>query len=647
MSPPSPPAAPRAGPPRCPPGAGTRLCTRLLFLRTRPMPSPHCRVTPVQDRLEELQCPCLSPLLGNPREAGTAGMFLPAPASADKQSQRCCWPVGCHLGRWHQSRKDGGPAVCGDRERHSASARGDADAPPLPYTPPNKPMSARAPSPEPAGGMCRIKPLILLPFNPPCAAAAPTSSRSPPYLIKVSAAAPQECRPGYCIPRSTRQPLHPRSCPFDPAALPVSGAGKEKNQQSRSAGSQTASGGAGTPAEGGRRPAMVPRVARAARADSSGVTGAAAAVPERFLVRVPPAEPAGQAALATGPPGQAGLGVARGKTIISVIPGGGTAQRRVGRGTAGPGQSGRPSPSWMRPVGVGHAGKGRCMGGHFWGIWLGRVSELKHLCLHALAPVAVASLGGSQAWKGTFTPRWPKVTPKEGDRHQQPQNSRQVTMKCVGSWQQKRWGIPVSRCQAGWWPCWHPSLCASHRETLVATAWGPAWPQSRSVTRTAAPEDKQNKGSQTPPQPSPPLKGVVVDTAASSSHLCLTPTGEPSHHICQDRASMGWAQDYAGPVWVWTPSAGRVLHCHLAMLDGAMLHVSPKHIPPLARDGCSTRPGFQGQTPAHPKAKHAAGTGKREPSANPCPSPPQWHYPSPAEALHQPRQGPAGCPWLS
>lgn len=97
-----------------------------------------------------------------------------------------------------------------------------------------------------------------------------------------------------------------RSCPFDPAALPISGAGKEKNQQSRFAGSQTASGGAGTPAEGGRRPAMVPRVARAARADSSGVTGAAAAVPERFLVRVPPAEPAGQAALASGPPGEAG-----------------------------------------------------------------------------------------------------------------------------------------------------------------------------------------------------------------------------------------------------------------------------------------------------------------------------------------------------
>lgn len=94
-----------------------------------------------------------------------------------------------------------------------------------------------------------------------------------------------------------------RSCPFDPAALPISGAGKEKNQQSRFAGSQTASGGAGTPAEGGRRPARVPRVARAARADSSGVTGAAAAVPERFLV---PAEPAGQAALASGTPGEAG-----------------------------------------------------------------------------------------------------------------------------------------------------------------------------------------------------------------------------------------------------------------------------------------------------------------------------------------------------
>lgn len=85
-----------------------------------------------------------------------------------------------------------------------------------------------------------------------------------------------------------------RSCPFDPAALLNSGAGKEKNQQSRFAGSQTASGGAGTPAEGGRRAAEVPRVARAARADSSGVTGAAAAVPERFLVP----RPAGRASRA-------------------------------------------------------------------------------------------------------------------------------------------------------------------------------------------------------------------------------------------------------------------------------------------------------------------------------------------------------------
>lgn len=134
-------------------GDDALLCTRLLFLRTRPMPSLRCRVTPVQDRLEGLESPCLSSLLGDLREAGTAGMFLPAPASADKQSQRCCWPVGCHLGRWHQSRKDGGPALCGDRDEHSAPARRDADAAPPPYTPQNKPMSARAPSREPAGGM--------------------------------------------------------------------------------------------------------------------------------------------------------------------------------------------------------------------------------------------------------------------------------------------------------------------------------------------------------------------------------------------------------------------------------------------------------------------------------------------------------------
>lgn len=45
-----------------------------------------------------------------------------------------------------------------------------------------------------------------------------------------------------------------------------------------------------------------------------------------------------------------------------------------------------------------------------------------------------------------------------------------------------------------------------------------------------------------------------MDTAASSSHLCLTPAGEPSRHICWDRASMGWAQDHAGLVWVWSAS---------------------------------------------------------------------------------------------
>lgn len=195
-------------------GDDALLCTRLLFLRTRPMPSLRCRVTPVQDRLEGLESPCLSPLLGDLREAGTAGMFLPAPASADKQSQRCCWPVGCHLGRWHQSRKDGGPALCGDRDEHGAPARRDADAALPPLTPLKTSRCQHVPPPASQPGGCRIKPLILLPFNPPCAAAAPTSSRSPPYLIKVSAAAPQECRPGYCIPRSTHQPLHPAPAPL-------------------------------------------------------------------------------------------------------------------------------------------------------------------------------------------------------------------------------------------------------------------------------------------------------------------------------------------------------------------------------------------------------------------------------------------------
>lgn len=85
-----------------------------------------------------------------------------------------------------------------------------------------------------------------------------------------------------------RLPAPPsRSCPFDPATLPGSGASKEKNQQSRFTGSQTASGGARTAAEVGRRPAMLPRAARAARADSYSVTGVAAAVPKRFLLPRP------------------------------------------------------------------------------------------------------------------------------------------------------------------------------------------------------------------------------------------------------------------------------------------------------------------------------------------------------------------------
>lgn len=79
-----------------------------------------------------------------------------------------------------------------------------------------------------------------------------------------------------------------RSCPFDPAALPGSGAGKEKNQQSCFTGSHTASGGT-------RTLAMLPRAVPAARADSCGVTGVAAAVPEHFLLP----RPAGRASRAS------------------------------------------------------------------------------------------------------------------------------------------------------------------------------------------------------------------------------------------------------------------------------------------------------------------------------------------------------------
>lgn len=105
--------------------------------------------------------------------------------------------------------------------------------------------------------------------------------------------------------------------------------------------------------------------------------------------------------------------------------------------------------------------------------------------LGCVGSCAVVSLGESQVWKGTFTPRWPKVTPKEGDRRQHPLNTHQVTMKCAGSWQQeKQWGCPAARlalallapvplCQPEGNPCQHH--------------WGPAWPHSRSVTQGTSP----------------------------------------------------------------------------------------------------------------------------------------------------------------
>lgn len=102
--------------------------------------------------------------------------------------------------------------------------------------------------------------------------------------------------------------------------------------------------------------------------------------------------------------------------------------------------------------------------------------------------MAVASLGGSQAWKRTFTPQWPKVTPKEGDRRQPPPNTHQVTMKRAGSRrQEKQWGIPAARR-----PGWPVALLApvplhQPRETLVGTTWGPAWPHSGSMTQDTSP----------------------------------------------------------------------------------------------------------------------------------------------------------------
>lgn len=93
---------------------------------------------------------------------------------------------------------------------------------------------------------------------------------------------------------------------------------------------------------------MLPRVAPAARADSYSVTGVAAAVPERFLLLCP-AGRASRAGSACVRATRQGLGVVRAKTVISVIRDGGTAQCRVGNGTA-PVGSDQSSPRKMRPA---------------------------------------------------------------------------------------------------------------------------------------------------------------------------------------------------------------------------------------------------------------------------------------------------------
>lgn len=226
------------------------------------------------------------------------------------------------------------------------------------------------------------------------------------------------------------------------------------------------------------------------------------------------------------------------------------------------------------------------------------VSGPEHLCWDVLAPVAVASLGGSQVWKETFTPRWPKVTPREGDRRQHSRNTHQVTMKCSRSWRQKQWRVRAARR-----PGWPVALLApvppcQPEGNPYRHHCGPAWPHSGSVTQDTSPSGQAEPG-----QPNPTPAKPSTEEGGGGGYCCqqLPPLPDPSRRA-QPPHLPGQSKHGMVPkpcwCWVWSPSAGRALHCHLAMPDGAMLHVSPKYIPPLACDGCSSRPGSLGQTPA-------------------------------------------------
>lgn len=280
-------------------------------------------------------------------------MFLPAPAMQTNKARVVAGPWAATSAGGTGAGRTGAllGAVTG---RHRAALPGGMQMLLPSLTPLRTSRCQHVPPPRASRGMCRIKPLILLPFNPPCAAAAPTSSCSPPYLIKVSAAAPQECRPGYCIPRSTRQPLHPAPAPLtrprspsqvparrktSRAASPAAKPPREEPERRRRVGGEAGDGATRGPGGTGRF----------LRSDWGG-RGCPRALPRPASRRQ--SQPGRQRLRQGHPAGPAGLGVVRGKTVISVIPDGGTAQRRVGSGTAGSGQSDRPSASRMRAWGT-------------------------------------------------------------------------------------------------------------------------------------------------------------------------------------------------------------------------------------------------------------------------------------------------------
>lgn len=109
------------------------------------------------------------------------------------------------------------------------------------------------------------------------------------------------------------------------------------------------------------------------------------------------------------------------------------------------------------------------------GFWLGRrFLELEHLCWDALALVAAAGSGGSQAREGTLTPAWPKVTPREGDGASAPQHMpggdearRELAAQEVAGYP-RQLAARLASGPAGA----HPSAPAGE-ETLAGTAQGP------------------------------------------------------------------------------------------------------------------------------------------------------------------------------